>query len=130
MMYTSQQREIASQQTQDRHNREKAVHPSEKEEQTTQGARLAPTEALPKRRSDLNIRMVDGETIVLDRSSGFVHQLNQTASYIWECCDGTSTIAAMVTQIAEAFDVALETAETDVVRVIDQLRQLNLLEVH
>jgi hypothetical protein len=84
---------------------------------------------LPKRRSNLTARTVDGETVILDRSGGFVHQLNQTASYIWDCCDGTSTIAAMITQLAEEFDVALETAETDVVLVIDQLRQLNLLAV-
>jgi hypothetical protein len=129
-MHISQQPETISRQARDHHNKGEAVHSPGKEERRAQGARQGPTATLPKRRSDLNVRMVDGETIVLDRSGGFVHQLNQTASYIWDCCDGTSTIAAMSTQLAEAFDVTLETAETDVVRVIDQLRQLNLLEVH
>jgi hypothetical protein len=128
-MHTSQQPETVSQQARDHNNRGEVVHSPGKEEQIAQRARQAPTGTLPKRRSDLNVRMVDGETIVLDRSGGFVHQLNQTASYIWECCDGTSTIVAMITQLAEEFDVALETAETDVVLVIDQLQQLNLLAV-
>ena len=81
-----------------------------------------------RRRSDVNTRMVEGEIVVLDRQKGLIHQLNQTATYIWERCDGKSTVAEIAAQLAEAFDVASETASKDVVRVVRQFQDLQLLE--
>jgi hypothetical protein len=81
-----------------------------------------------KRRSDVNTRMVEGEIVVLDRQKGLIHQLNQTATYIWERCDGQATVEDLAAQLAEAFDVASETASKDVVRVVRQFQDLQLLE--
>ena len=52
-----------------------------------------------RRRSDLRTQVVDGEMIVLDRQQGVVHQLNKTASYIWEQCDGQRTAAEVASQL-------------------------------
>ncbi len=82
----------------------------------------------PKRRSDVRVRIVEGETVLLDRQEGFIHQLNRTASYIWEKCDGQSTLADIENQMAEAFDVDRKTAAKDLAAILWQLRQLNLLE--
>ena len=82
----------------------------------------------PRRRSDLNIRVVEGEAVVLDRREGLIHQLNHTATYIWERCDGTSTVAAIAAHLAETFDVASERAVQDVAQVVQQLQDLCLLE--
>ncbi len=82
----------------------------------------------PKRRSDVNVRVLDGETVVLDRQGAMIHQLNRTASYIWEKCDGQSTLAEIENQMAEAFDVDRKTAAKDLAAILWQLRQLNLLE--
>ena len=81
-----------------------------------------------KRRSDVCTRVVEGEMVVLDRQVGLIHQLNQTASYIWERCDGICTMAAITYQLAEAFDVDRETAAKDVEAIVSQLEELNLLE--
>lgn len=90
---------------------------------------LLPTEEdCPKRRSDLSVRLVDGETVVLDRREGRIHQFNHTASFIWEQCNGTQTIETIATQLTKAFAVDIETAAKDVKTVIAQFRQLHLLE--
>src|SRR6266403_360370 len=68
----------------------------------------------PKRRVDVNVRMVDGEVVVLDRQSDLIHQLNHTASYIWDRCDGQSTVAEIANQLAAAFHVDADTAVQDV----------------
>jgi hypothetical protein len=82
----------------------------------------------PKRRVDVNVRMVDGEVVVLDRQSDLIHQLNHTASYIWDRCDGQSTVAEIANQLAAAFHVDADTAVLDVATTIRQLHSLGLLE--
>ena len=82
----------------------------------------------PKRRTNVNSRTVEGETVVLDRSNKQIHQLNQTASYIWERCDGVSTLQAIAQQLAETFAVDGETAIRDVTAVVVQFHALHLLE--
>jgi hypothetical protein len=82
----------------------------------------------PRRRSDVRMRIIEGETVVLDRHGGLIHQFNQTASYIWERCDGKSTTVEIAQQLAEAFDVHPTTAADDVAGIVQRLQELNLLE--
>lgn len=88
----------------------------------------AKTSFLPKRRSDLNVRMIDGEAVVLDRNGGRVHQLNQTASFIWNQCNGQVTIEDIAGQLAHAYDVDVEVATKDIRDAIEKFRELNLLD--
>ena len=83
----------------------------------------------PKRRTDVNSRVVEEEIVVLDRHHEVIHQLNLTATYIWERCDGQASIEAIAAQLAETFDVEYETALNDVVRVMRDFQHLQLLEV-
>jgi len=62
----------------------------------------------PRRRTDVNSRVVEEETVVLDRHHEFIHQLNLTATYIWERCDGKASIEDIAAQLAETFDVEYE----------------------
>jgi PqqD family protein of HPr-rel-A system len=82
----------------------------------------------PRRRSDVSVRLIEGETVVFDRRAGLIHQLNQTATYIWERCDGTCTVPGLARQLSEDFDVDPAMAEKDVVAIIAQLQKLNLLQ--
>jgi hypothetical protein len=81
----------------------------------------------PNHRTDVNVRIVDGELVVLDRHKGLIHQLNQTASYIWERCDGRSTAADIAKQLVKEFGVSVETAEADAQGFVEQLHALDLL---
>jgi len=82
---------------------------------------------VPKRRSDVRVRVVDGETVVFDRRRGLIHALNPTAHFIWERCDGTATIADIAQQLAEAFGIEPQTAAADVAAFIAQLHAVELL---
>jgi hypothetical protein len=46
-------------------------------------------EHYPKQRSDVNVGVSDGETVVLYRWQELIYQLNHTATFIWEQCDGS-----------------------------------------
>ena len=88
-----------------------------------------PLAACLKRRLDVKSRLVDGETVVLDQQAGVIHQLNATASFIWERCDGQSTLTDIAQQLAHAFEVDPHVASCDVNAMIRQLEALHLLEL-
>lgn len=80
-----------------------------------------------KHRSDLSVRVVDDETIILDQHAGQVHTLNQTAAYIWSQCNGERSEVEIAALLAEFFDVDPHIAEQDTIKVISQLQDLGLL---
>jgi methyltransferase-like protein len=82
----------------------------------------------PKRRSDLTYRIIEGETLILNREDGCLHQLNSTANFIWESCDGTFRIDQIIERLAEAYEVDSVTARRDVEEVLFKLRSSNLLQ--
>ncbi len=82
----------------------------------------------PQKRFNVNVRVVDGEIVVLDRQHGKVHKLNETATFVWGRCDGRSTVAKIADQYCKTFDVNPETAARDALAIVAQLQKLNLLE--
>lgn len=82
----------------------------------------------PRRRFDLLVRVVEGETVVLDRSRGLIHQLNGTASLIWDRCNGDQDPSQIAAAVVGTFEVDFETARQDVARILRKLSELGLLE--
>jgi len=82
---------------------------------------------LKMRRPDLTTCTVDGEVVVLDRGSGYVHHLNPTASEIWAACDGRHSAADIAARLEERFSGATGAAFQDVETTLAQLEQLGLL---
>lgn len=84
--------------------------------------------ARPKKRSGLSARQIGGETVVLDRDGGRVHQMNATAGYVWERCDGERTEAEIAFELTEQYDVEAGQAADDVAVLVGQFRELGLLD--
>jgi len=82
----------------------------------------------PKKRDDVSARVIAGETVVLDRDGGRVHQLNATASYVWERCDGRASSTEIARDLSEEYDVEPDQAANDVATLVGQFRELGLLE--
>ena len=81
----------------------------------------------PRQRPDVNARTVGDETIVLDRATNQVHQLNATASFVWQRCDGRHTGAEIADELVGAFEVAHDAARDAVVVALRQFDELGLL---
>ncbi|MEK7762934.1 MAG: PqqD family protein [Nitrospirota bacterium] len=77
---------------------------------------------------DVQGTTMDGETVLLDLSTGRYYTLNRLGSVIWEHCAGQSTIADIHTAICERFEVAPERALDDLVMLVNELLQEGLLE--
>jgi hypothetical protein len=81
-----------------------------------------------KPRSDLRVRMVDGEAVLLDRSRNRIHQLNETARFIFSKIDGERSYEDVVELVRAEFDVDAEVAERDVRAFLGLLRAEQLVE--
>jgi hypothetical protein len=71
---------------------------------------------------------MDGETVLLDLSSGRYYTLNRVGSVIWEHCTGHHTISDIRAVLCDRFDVAPERALDDLVTLVNQLVQEGLLQ--
>ena len=84
-------------------------------------------EARPKRRSDLLMRSVEGDVVVLDRRDEKIHQLNATAAFIWERCDGRHSVGEIAKGLAAHFDADSGLVKGDVAGAVLKLQDLGLL---
>lgn len=82
---------------------------------------------MPVVRSDLVLRAVGDEILVLDRSGERIHQLNATASYVWDRCDGRTMVESVAQEFAMQYGIAVDRASSDIRAMLTQLRELGLL---
>jgi hypothetical protein len=80
-----------------------------------------------KPRPDLAMENADGELIVLDKAAGKVHQLNSSASFVWDCLSDGLAIDEIALKLSEAFDVEPEIALSDVQAALAQFEGLALV---
>lgn len=71
---------------------------------------------------------MDGETVLLDLSTGRYYTLNRIGSVIWELCTGHHTISDIHAVLSDRFDVASERALDDLVALVDDLIKERLLQ--
>ncbi len=81
----------------------------------------------PERRTEFEERLVEGEMVVMDKESEQIHQLNQTASFIWQLCDGDHDRQQIAEELAAAFEIDSVTAEADVADTLNKLEEIGLL---
>ena len=77
---------------------------------------------------DVQATNMDGETVLLDLSTGRYYTLNRLGSLIWELCTGTQTISDIHAVLCDRFDVTPERALDDLVTLVNQLTQEGLLQ--
>lgn len=82
-----------------------------------------------RRDESITVREIDGEILVLDMRSNQVHQLNRTASFIWNRCGEGLMPEAIAAALVREFEVDDETARRDVEETLYKLRSVKLLEV-
>ena len=80
-----------------------------------------------QQRPGLTVRIVDGEVVILDRDAEKIHQLNSTASFVWNRLESTSDVAQIARELSGEFDVEVDAALVDVRRIVGELQKLRLL---
>jgi len=79
-------------------------------------------------RTDLLVRVVEGETVILDREADLIHTLNPTASFIWDALQRKMSVQDIVKSLVESFEVDSAMATADVNAVLNSFRDLRLFQ--
>ncbi len=83
---------------------------------------------LKLRTQDISWREVDDEIIVLDLRSSLYHSIDSVGAFLWQQLERGVTFDELVKVLREEYDVAEETAVTDVQAFLGSLEDLGLLE--
>lgn len=76
----------------------------------------------------LLVERIGDEVLVLNPSSGRIHQFNHTAGIVWRGIDDGLTREIIAANIAERYDVPIFRALKDTNTMIEQLKVLKLLD--
>lgn len=71
---------------------------------------------------------MEGETVLLDLSTGRYYTLNHLGSIIWEYCTGHNTVSDIHANLCSRFEVTPERALDDLIALINQLVQEGLIQ--
>jgi len=80
-----------------------------------------------KRRDGLILRKVQQDLLLLDTELNQIHQLNETASFIWENWEQVPDPVEIARLLAQKFDVEEQVVLNDVSAIVGRLQELNLL---
>ena len=80
-----------------------------------------------KRRDGLILRKVQHDLLLLDTEFNQIHQLNETASFIWENWEQVPDPIGIARLLAQKFDVDEQVVLNDVSAIVGRLQELNLL---
>ena len=76
---------------------------------------------LLKRNDDYRLEEVDGELLLYHPGSTKILYCNETASLIWQLCDGTRGEKEIVRDLSEAYPESADAIEGDVRETLQQL---------
>jgi hypothetical protein len=82
---------------------------------------------LRRRLGPILVRELDADLLLLDADSDQIHQLNSTARFIWQRCDGKQSAEEIADLLASEFAVESRVALKDVIETLGKLQALNLL---
>ncbi len=79
------------------------------------------------RSSDVLAQRSGEHTLLLNPSSGEYYTLDEVGGRIWELCDGTRPVSAVVAAIQSEYEAPAEAIESDVVELLDDLARERLV---
>jgi hypothetical protein len=79
------------------------------------------------RRDRVMVQEVEGQTVLLDITSGEYFALNEVGGRVWDLCDGTRTVAEVVEAICAEYDAPADLVMTDASDLLEGLAGAGLV---
>jgi hypothetical protein len=86
-------------------------------------------ESKPQRKTDYRLEQLDGEMILYHPSETKILYFNQTASLIWQLCDGERTPAEMIRLLSESYPESAGEIADDVQSTLQQFEEQGCVEL-
>ncbi|MGZ9132263.1 MAG: PqqD family protein [Nitrospira sp.] len=80
-----------------------------------------------KQKEDVHSTVLDGESVLLNLSTGRYYTLNIVGSIVWDLSTGDRSLAQVVSTIREKFDVTAQQAQDDLLDLVGELGQEGLI---
>lgn len=80
-----------------------------------------------KQKEDVHSTVLDGESVLLNLSTGRYYTLNIVGSIVWDLSTGDRSLAQVVSTICEKFDVTAQQAQDDLLDLVGELGQEGLI---
>ena len=89
---------------------------------------------IPKKNKNLAWRIIDAEAVVLSlenqpEEGEAVNIFNQTATRIWELCDGKKSVKEIIAQLKKEYAPESQNLESQVKRIIEDMRDEKLIQI-
>jgi hypothetical protein len=82
----------------------------------------------PRRRLDVRAEpLPDGSAVLYDPHRRMTYAITVTAAEVWEWCDGTHTVSAMIDSLARRYDAPEDVITRDVAALVERLSIEQLL---
>jgi hypothetical protein len=82
----------------------------------------------PQRKPDYRLEMIDDELLLFHPGETKILYCNQTASLIWQLCDGQHTVEEITALLSDAFPEAADTIAADVEATLQEFLQQGAIE--
>jgi len=96
-------------------------------ERGNQGKRPEVMAAIPRPSANVQGTTLDGETVLLDFTSGRYYTLNRVGSAVWERCTGNESLQDIHAGLCARYDAAPERIADDLLALVTQLGHEGLL---
>jgi len=87
----------------------------------------------PKRVSNIVYRTEESadsskrETLVFNPETGEIKLLNDTATFVWNLCDGKHSVEDIATRIIEEYDIDYNVCKSDLTDLLHKLEEMKLI---
>ena len=81
----------------------------------------------PLRRDRVLVQRAADEWILLDVESGQYYALDEVSGRVWDLCDGSHSVSAMVDALCREYDAPAESVEEDVLAFLGEMADERLV---
>ena len=86
-------------------------------------------EKYPRQNPDTPTRTIEGEAVVITPDDSQLHNLNQTATLIWERANGTQSLEEIFKEMLSTYEVEENELRTDILEFIEESQSKGMLEL-
>lgn len=81
----------------------------------------------PRRRDRVLVQRADDQWILLDVESGQYYALDEVSGRVWDLCDGSHSVSAMVATLCQEYDAPAEDVQEDVLEFLGEMAEEKLV---